>query len=322
MEIKTYTDELELEWDNFVQNSRNGTFMQQRKFINYHPLGKFEDCSLMVYNSQSRLIAVIPAALKKESNLPIFSSYPGASHGGIIIQQKFGTAKALEVIPLLINHCRSLGFKSIELKLVPRIYQSWPSDEIDFSLRYHGFSPEITELCTVLPLKEIDSEFGYMEENAIRNRKKAINLGVTVKESKDILSYWGILEQNLKKRHNTVPTHTYTEILDLMNRFPEEIKLFSAYYQEEMIAGVLVFLLNSRVVNCFYICHNEDFQHLRPLNLVFSHLITWGKENDFHYVDWGISTENKGKAVNSGLFNFKEGFGGRGTLRETYRITL
>lgn len=89
-----------------------------------------------------------------------------------------------------------------------------------------------------------------------------------------------------------------------------------------MIAGVLVFILNSRVLNCFYICHDEKFQHLRPLNLVFSHLITWGLKEGFNFVDWGISTEKKGKDVNSGLFKFKESFGGRGVLRETYKFTL
>ncbi|PFN79490.1 hypothetical protein COJ85_30790 [Bacillus sp. AFS076308] len=322
MEIKIYKDEFESEWDDFVLHSRNGTFMQQRKFINYHPIGKFKDFSLMVYDSQKRLIAVIPAALKKEGDDSIFCSYPGASHGGIIIQQKFDTSNALALIPLLIEHCRCLGFHAIEIKLVPRIYQLWPSDEIDFSLRFNGFSPEMTELCTVLPLKDIGSLNSFMEKNSVRNIKKAISNGVTVKESNDIHSFWGILEQNLKNRHNTMPTHTHTEILDLMERFPGKIKLFSAYYQEKMIAGVLVFILNSRVVNCFYICHIDQFQNLRPLNLVFSHLISWSKKNGFHFVDWGISTENKGKVVNSGLFKFKEGFGGRGILRETYRLTL
>jgi len=317
-----YTDEFDIHWDDFVQQSRNGTFMQQRKFINYHPPGKFHDYSLMVYDDQNQLIAVIPAALKKEGDIPIFSSYPGASHGGIIVNQKFDTAKALELIPLLLEHCRSLSFKEIEMKMVPRIYHSWPTDEIDFSLRYHGFSPEISELATVLPLKEIDRVNSYMKKSAIRNRNKAINLGVTSMESDDYASFWRILEFNLKERHNALPTHTYENMLAILQRYPDQVKLFASFYEGKMIAGVLVFLLNNRVINCFYISHNDQYQHLRPLNLVFSHLIAWGLEEGFHFVDWGISTENKGKVANSGLFNFKEGFGGRGILRETYKLTL
>lgn len=322
MKINTYTNEYESHWDDFVQKSRNGTFMQQRKFLNYHFPGKFQDCSLMVYDDQNKLIAVIPAAIKKDGEDHIFCSYPGASHGGIIINQKFNSSKALVLVPLLIDHCRSLGFKAIEMKMVPRIYHLWNSDEIDFSLRHNGFSPDITELATALPLKEIDKADSCMEKHAIRNRNKAINWGVIVKESDDFMSFWNILECNLEERHVTVPTHTYSEILDLNQRYPDQIKLFSSFYEGKMIAGVLVFILNSRVINCFYISHRDEYQHVRPLNLVFSHLITWGMKEGFHYIDWGISTENKGKVVNTGLIKFKEGFGGRGILRETYRLTL
>lgn len=322
MKIKTYTDEYESKWDSFVKNSKNGTFMQQRKFLNYHSKGKFQDCSLMAFDTKDQIIAVIPAALKSENDSSIFCSHPGASHGGIIINQTFDTAKMLTLVPLFIEHCNGMGVKAIEMKLVPRIYHSWPSDEIDFSLRYYGFSLETSELATALPLKNIENIELHMEKNAIRNRNQAINRGVIVSENNDLADFWEILESNLIKRHNTQPTHTYNEILDLTKRFPEKIKLFSAFYEEKVIAGVLVFILNSRVLNCFYICHDEKFQQLRPLNLVFSTLINWGLNEGFHFVDWGISTENKGKAVNQGLFRFKEGFGGRGVLRETYRLTL
>ncbi|MGM9928071.1 MAG: GNAT family N-acetyltransferase [Bacillus sp. (in: firmicutes)] len=322
MKINIYKDEFADQWDSFVQQSRNGTFMQQRKFLNYHPPEKFHDCSLMVYDEQNQLIAVIPAALKQEDDTPIFSSYPGASHGGIIVNQKFDTSKALELIPLLIEHCISLNLKGIELKMPPRIYHSWPTDEIDFSLRYHGFSPEISELATALPLKEIDKPDSYMNKNSFRNMNKAIKQGVLVTESDDYKFFWEILESNLKGRHNTLPTHTYDNMLDIIQRYPTQIKLFAAFYEGKMIGGVLVFLLNHRVINCFYICHDNQYQHLRPLNLVFNQLIAWGMKEGFHFVDWGISTENKGKVINSGLFKFKEGFGGRGILRETYKLNL
>jgi hypothetical protein len=322
MKIKPYSDKFENDWDDFVRHSRNGTFMQQRKFINYHAEGKFQDCSLVVYDDQNRIIAVIPAALKNEGEKTIFCSHPGASHGGIIHNQRFDTSKALKLIPLLIEHCRGINVKAIEIKMVPRIYYSWPSDEIDFSLRYNGFTSDISELATALPLKNVEGVDSFMDKNCIRNRNVAINRGVTVKENDNLAIFWGILENNLRKKHNTLPTHTYKEIHDIIQRFPDKIKLFSAFYQEKMIAGVLVFILNSRVLNCFYICHDEKFQHFRPLNLVFSSLITWGLNEGFHFVDWGISTENKGKEINSGLFKFKEGFGGRGVLRETYRLSL
>ncbi|WP_066634995.1 GNAT family N-acetyltransferase [Desulfolucanica intricata] len=322
MKLEVYKDKFYSQWNDFVKHSRNGTFMQERTFLNYHPPGRFTDCSLMVYDSRDKIMAVIPAALKKEGEKTIFSSYPGASHGGIIVDKNFGTNEALTLIPLLIEHCRAHSFKGIEIKQIPRIYYSWPSDELDFALRYNGFFISSTELATALPLKEISIKPEYMHESARRNIRKAEKQGVTVEESSKFSDYWKLLVTNLKQKHNTHPTHTLQEIFDLAQKYPQSIKLFAAFYKGEMIAGVLTFILNSRVINCFYICHNYDYQHLRPLNLLFYRLINWGIEKSYQYLDWGISTEDKGKYVNQGLFRFKESFGGRGVLRETYRLNL
>lgn len=320
--IKGYDPLCQKEWDDFVINSRNGTFMQQRTFLNYHPTDRFVDCSLMIYNSTGKLIAVIPAARKMEGSKNIFSSYPGASHGGIIVGQKFTTHEALALIPLLTEHCRTIKSDAIEIKMVPRIYHCWPSDEIDFALRYQGFSIYATELATALPLKEIANASENLVQSSQRNIRKAQRLGVTVKESKDYATFWSILANNLKQRHHSQPTHTLTEIIDLTNRYPESIKLFASFSEGEMIGGVVVFLLNNRVINCFYIANNDKYQHLRSLELLFYRLISWGIDQGYYFLDWGISTENKGLKINHGLFKFKEKFGGRGVLRETYCLDL
>lgn len=319
---KVYDPSYQKEWDDFVARSRNGTFMQQRNFLNYHPPNRFVDCSLMIYSSTGQLIAVIPAAQKMVDNKKVFSSYPGASHGGIIVGQKFCAAEALALIPMLTKYCHSINYDAIEIKMVPRIYYRWPSDELDFALRHHGFSIATSELATALPLKELTNASEKLVPSCQRNIRKAQGLGVTVKESKDFATFWSILANNLKQRHNSQPTHTLTEILDLTNRFPEAIKLFAAFREGEMVSGVVVFLLNNLVINCFYIANNDKYQHLRSLELLFYRLISWGIDQGYYFLDWGISTENKGLRVNHGLFKFKEKFGGRGILRETYYHNL
>lgn len=309
------------QWDEFVRNSRNGTIMQERRFISYHGAERFDDCSLMFYDARNKLTAVMPAAVKKTTD-KIFCSHPGASHGGVVVNHSFGTSEALALAQTLVENCRAGDFKAIEIKPVPRIYQHWPCDEIDFAFRHSGFMPVYTELATVLPLREITPENYFMSKTARRNVQKAENMGVRVNESVDFATYWGILEANLGQRHGARPTHTLEEIKELTRRYPENIKLVAAFYQEAMISGVVMFLLNSRVINCFYIAQDYDYQQLRSLNLVFHRLINWGIKKGYHYLDWGISTENKGKLVNYGLFRFKEEFGGRGLLRETYRLEL
>lgn len=320
--IEAYNLSKHKSWDDFVAVSRNGTFMQQRTFLNYHPPERFADCSVMVYKPCGELIAVVPAAQVMEGQKRVFLSYPGASHGGIIVDKRFGTAEAMELVTLLTEYCKANRFNAIEIKMIPRIYYSWPSDEIDFALRYSGYSPVSSELATALPVKEVVTASENLIESTRRNIRKAQKYGVNIEESNDFAAYWRILAENLEQKHHAHPTHTLAEILDLTNRYPGAIKLFAAFQEGEMISGVVAFLLNSRVVNCFYIASNSRYQNLRSLELLFFKLIDWSRENGYCYLDWGISTEAKGIRINQGLFSFKEKFGGRGVLRESYYIDL
>ena len=320
MKIKFFSEEDTTLWERFVKNSRNGTFMQLRRFLNYHPKERFEDASLMVLDQKGDLIAVVPAAVKQEEGKKVLCSHPGASHGGIIVGHNLKTTTALKAVEKIKDFVRSHGFTSIEIKNVPRIYYKWPCDEIDYALRSHGFFIARTELATAMPLCHYHEK--KSNTSTLRSARKAMKNQLTVKESSDLQKYWVILMNNLANRHQVKPTHSYEEIVDLSKRFPDKIKLFGVYRQENLIAGTLVFVLNERVLNCFYIAHDENYQQLRPLNLLFYQLIKWGIQQGYQYLDWGISTEDGGKKINPGLFNFKEGFGGRGVLREIYRLNF
>lgn len=319
MFVKRYSKELENEWEEFVTSSVNGTFMQERRFLSYHPSGRFSDYSLMFMDDKI-IIAVLPAALLQQEDKRILVSHPGASHGGLIIKSGLSTKKCLELVNALVEYCTTAGFDYIRLKPVPKIYHKELSDQLDFALRFSGFNLEYTELATVLELKKGEESFikGVLSDTAYRNYKKALKSGLSVVEDANINDFWPILKNKLKLSHNAKPAHTLDEINLLKTLYPDRIKLFAAYDGVTPVAGVLAFLLNYRVINCFYIAHHDDFQQKRPLNLIFGYMMEWGLKNGFSYLDWGISTEAKGSKINRGLFHFKEGYGGHGVLRECY----
>jgi hypothetical protein len=324
LEVKRYNEDFKSDWDDFLLTSVNGTLMQERKFLNYHPLGRFLDHSL-IFMENDQISAVLPAAQVKQTDKSIgLVSHPGASHGGLIIKPTLRTNKSLELLRVLVEYCTKTGFDYIRLKPVPRIYHREMVDQLDFALRFSGFKIEYTELATALELKKGEEPFlkNVMSSTSFRNYQRALKSGLSVVEDADINDYWPILENKLKQGHNAKPTHTLEEIKHLKMLYPDRIKLFAAYKGANLTAGVLVFLLNERVINCFYIAHDDQYQHMRPLNLVFGYLMEWGRKNSFFYLDWGISTEEKGSRVNTELFRFKEGFGGHGVLRESYLYAL
>lgn len=321
--VTRYENEFENEWEEFVGSSVNGTFMQERKFLSYHPYDRFSDHSL-IFMEDKRIIALLPAAVVQQEDKRILYSHPGASHGGLIIKSSLNAKKCLELVSTLVEYCAMTGFDYIRLKLVPRVYHSGLSDQLDFALRFSGFEIEYTELATALELKKGEEPFAkrVMSATAFRNYQKALKSGLSAVEDADINDFWPILEYKLEQNHNAKPAHSFNEIKHLKTLYPDRIKLFAAYEGVTPAAGVLAFLLNERVINCFYIAHDDRYQHMRPLNLVFGYMMEWGRKNSFSYLDWGISTEGKGSSVNTGLFRFKEGYGGHGVLRECYLYAI
>lgn len=322
--VKRYREVHAKEWDDFLISSVNGTFMQERKFLNYHPADRFLDHSL-IFRENKRIIGVLPAAQIEETDQSrILVSHPGASHGGLIIEPSLSTEKSLELVKIFLAYCTESGFDYIRLKPVPRIYHRGLSDQLDFALRFSGFKIEYTELATALALQEGEEPFvkRVMCSSAFRSYQKALKSGLSVVEEGDLNDYWPLLENKLHQDHHTKPTHLLGEIKYLKTLYPDRIKLFTAYQGATLTAGVLFFLLNEKVMNCFYIAHDDHYQHLRPLNLIFGYLMEWGRKNGFFYLDWGISTEGRGSRVNTGLFRFKESHGGHGVLRESYLYCL
>ena len=85
-----YEKQYEKEWDEFVEKeSINGTFLQTRRFLNYHPVDRFVDASYIVRSVKEGIVAVCPACLKVEKGHKILYSHMGSTYGGIVIHEKW-----------------------------------------------------------------------------------------------------------------------------------------------------------------------------------------------------------------------------------------
>ena len=113
----------------------------------------------------------------------------------------------------------------------------------------------------------------------------------------------------LKKYHQTQAVHTNKELVYLKSKFPQNIKLFLAMKEEEIVAGTLIFEYED-CVHTQYMSANEIAREVGALDLLIYDLIEKYSQNKL-YFDFGISTEKDGQLLNEGLIFQKEGFGGR-----------
>jgi len=305
-------------WDNFVSSANNGTLFHTRRFLNYHHEGRFNDHSLEFYK-KGKLVGVFPAALIETGNKRQLVSHPGASVGSFVVPEDLAFADALEMVEQLVDYSKRENLDGIKLTQTPTIYSKRLSHYIDFALQKNGFLYAKREISSILFLeKSIDenlSKFKSTHRTAVRKAEKS---GVVVKETDDFASFYEILKKNLSIRHDVKPTHSLDELLHLKELFPDKINLFGAYIEEKMVAGVINFIATENVVLAFYISHNEDFQEVRPINLLFYKIFEWAIQKKYSVFDFGIFTVNE--EPNLGLARFKENFGASGQFRDTMEI--
>lgn len=304
------------EWDDFVDNSDNGTLFNKRLFLSYHDKNKFNDVSFFV-RKNGKLFSVFTAALIERDGKKILASHPGSSYGSFVYQSDLNFREAHDLVEYLIEYAKDRKADRIQLTLAPIIYQTKYSNYIDFALVRNGFSYLKREVSSIVQLDFIPDELlNTFRSEARTATKKALKKGVEIVETERFDEYYEILKKNLKLRHGVNPAHTLDELKKLKKMFPAKIRLWGAFLKDELIAGVCNFSVNKNVVLAFYISHDEAFQEYRPVNLLFYEIMKRYNEEGYKFLDFGIFTVSM--EPNWGLGRFKENFGARGIFRDTF----
>lgn len=310
-EIKRYTVEREAEWNDFVSRSKNGTFLINRRYMDYHS-DRFKDFSLMFYTGE-KLYALLPANIKDG----VLYSHQGLTYGGLIMDEKARAANVCVLMDEMSVWLRHFDIRKVVYKPAPWIYSSIPAEEDLYA---------ITNICHAnLTGREISSTINLnceLKFSELRRRgiKKAQKAGVEVRESNDIAIFWQILDNNLENKYGVRPVHTAEELKLLKGRFPNNIRLFMAYIDDESLGGVVTYQ-NRGTVHVQYISASPEGKRIGALDMIFDEL-THNVFTGQRYFDFGKSTEKGGAYLNGNLIHQKEGFGARGVCYDTYEWDL
>jgi len=318
--VAPYRESDQAEWEEFVTASNNGTLFHTRRFLSYHPLDRFKYHSLVFFDKGLR-IAQFPAVDFLDNGRRVLISHRGASYGGFLVKPHCSLEESFRLVRTLLAYAREAGFDAVDMTPPPMIYLRKPSSYLDFSLLQNGFVYRKREVSSVIPLDFHRDHILYtFTEGSRRAVRRSQKLGVQVRESEEYERFYDILKRNLRLRHNVTPTHSLEELLALRALFPEAIRLFAAYHGDTMVAGVVLFTCNPKVVLAFYISHDEAYQQFRGVNLLFHDIIDWSLQQGYQFLDFGIFTVNEDP--NWGLARFKESFGSLGVFRDSLQCPL
>jgi hypothetical protein len=311
IDIQRYTADRADEWNQFVAASKNGTFLFDRGFMDYHS-DRFCDHSLLVYRGR-RLYALLPAN-EKDNTLV---SHGGLTYGGLIMDNRCSAKGILESFLAINDYLRQQGFLNVVYKAVPWIYHQLPAEEDLYAL---------TSVCHAhLTIRDISSaivashrqKFTEARRSGLR---KALKAGLKVCESDDVDAFWNILNDNLTKKYAVHPVHTVDELRLLRSRFPNQIKLWLVFDGNTPLGGTLLFL-TPQVLHTQYISATTYGKQIGAIDLLFDHLIN-NIYKDFPYIDFGKSTVSDSADLNEQLIFQKEGFGARAVCYDTYEYKI
>lgn len=308
MEIRRYRREDKELWNSFVSKARNATFLFDRNYMDYHA-DRFDDNSFMFYH-KGKLKAVLPANVAGDT----LYSHQGLTYGGLLLDKKATVEDVLECFDSLNSWLRENGISKVVYKALPWIYQQYPSEEDLYALTWKCKAQLISRNIASTIVIDNKLKFAESRKSGIR---KALSLNIEVGESNDVDGFWHVLEDNLGNRYNAKPVHTASEMKLLMSRFPNNIRLYVAKMNGEIVGGTLIYV-TPQVVHTQYISASVEGKKHGALDLLFDYIINKVYAN-CRYFDFGKSTEQGGAYLNEPLIFQKEGFGGRGVCYDWYQ---
>lgn len=311
MEIRRYRREDKELWNSFVSKARNATFLFDRNYMDYHA-DRFDDNSFIFYH-KGKLKAVLPANVAGDT----LYSHQGLTYGGLLLDKKATVEDVLECFDSLNFWLRENGISKVVYKALPWIYQQYPSEEDLYALTWKCKAQLISRDISSSIVIDNKLKFAESRKSGIR---KALSLNIEVGESNDVDGFWHVLEDNLGNRYNAKPVHTASEMKLLMSRFPNNIKLYVAKMNGEIVGGTLIYV-TPQVVHTQYISASVEGKKHGALDLLFDYIINKVYAN-CRYFDFGKSTEQGGAYLNEPLIFQKEGFGGRGVCYDWYQWEL
>lgn len=309
LEARPYASAMRAEWNALNARARNGHFMFDRGFMEYHA-DRFEDASLAVFED-AQMVAIIPANRAGDD----VYSHQGLTFGGLVTEI-LRTTDVMAALEACASCWRGSGATQLIYKAAPWIYHRRPAQEDLYWLFRRGAHLE-SRLSGAAVLLDAPGELTRRRRRGVARAGAA---GLVFARSDRLGDFWKLLAEVLSERHDANPVHTLAEMQLLADRFPDQIQLHTAELDGEVLAGVLLFA-SAPVIRTQYIAAGAAGRESGALDGLFAHLLTasWPGARAF---DFGTSNQDGGRVLNEGLIRQKEEFGASGVAYDTYKVDL
>ena len=310
--VKQYQESDYTNWNAFIGQAKNATFLFHRDFMEYHK-HRFQDFSLLIFEN-GKLIAVLPANRVEK----IVYSHQGLTYGGLVYATKLKGEKIETILDVVLSFFKANGLQSFHLRSIPLFYVINGNAAIDFFLIRKGAFLDHKEMNLAINLAMPLT----ISKSKLKHFRKIEELDIEWVEEQQLESFWElVLEPRLSEKYNAKPVHSLLEISKLKANFPNNIKQFSAYYDGDIIAGITLFETET-VVKSQYGATTKKGEELRALDFLYINLIKKYKQEGKLFFDMGIVNEDNEQGYHAGLLKQKEELGCSVYSQDFYKMNL
>jgi hypothetical protein len=297
-----FTKRWSKDWEMFIEENHNFSFQSSRTFLDTKP-SLYEDASLIAYNKDEKLIAVLPIGVLSTNNTLI--SHPKSSFGGITFLKELDFETRLSVYQdFLLMLSRDFdGFRLI-FRVPPSHLCNERYNFESWALWSLGFQPISMYVHSAI---DLEKEFKF----DFKRIRKVTNSNILVIENpgeKALGEFWEILTEVLSSRYGISPVHSFSQFLGLQDLFRPSIRTFIGI-DNDVVVGGLVFFNTASAYHLQYMGIGSIGRSLAAGDVLIQHAISSAAKEGYRYFSFGHSNENEGRNINQSLLSFKKKFG-------------
>lgn len=286
------------EWDTIWQGCDYSTYFHSREWAeiwNVYTKGKMRPEPIVIEFSDGKK-ALLPLSLEKGWGgfLKRYISSPAGTFGGWISEDEL----TIEHAKLLVEYMIGLG------NLI------WRENPYDPNLSKINIPYAKEDFTQVIDLRQgfdaIYKNWTKGHTSTARKASKALREGVIISQAKSLKEwriYYDIYKDSLRRWGEKASSSYEWFLFEIMfNKQSTNIKLWLAYYNEEITSGALYFYHNRHIVY-WHGAGYEKYFNLRPVNLIKYDIIMDACSKGYWWCDFNPSGGHEGVKA------FKKSFG-------------
>ena len=204
-------------------------------------------------------------------------------------------------------------YDAADFRPTPDLFNGVENVALQYAFTYLGYTQQ-TELSTwvLVAGRTPETLLASFRQNKKQDVKKALKQDLTFRKLEtraEIDAFHALLRQNLQK-FGVEPVHTADELWEFKtSRLPDIAGFYGVFADEQMVAGGMTFYFaQANVLHTQYLAADLSIRSYSPAAYLYYRMLCLAAGMGCNALSWGISTEERGKVLNFGLVESKEGY--------------